>query len=167
MRLGSCRRGEFGEKGLDAGADFVADGPYGFDALVGGVVEFPVEVGLSGEVGRTSPQPMVMTTVDASESSTVRIFGVWSVIKMAAAAAKAAARTMHLDGRLSPACGHDQRDPAGASPGEARLLPLRLHRHRAGVAEQDESPPAPEPVATFAQRVTRVLQRLQTARARG
>ena len=42
---------EFGDEGLDASVDFVADGADGVDPLSGGVVEFPVEVAFAGVEG--------------------------------------------------------------------------------------------------------------------
>lgn len=64
----------FGER-FDAGADLVADGADGFNALAGGVFEGPVEVALAGEDGQTSPQPIVMQTSEDWTAWTVRTLG--------------------------------------------------------------------------------------------
>jgi hypothetical protein len=68
-------RQQFTDQRFDAFADLVANDADGVDALARGVIEFPVLVAPAGEVGQTSPQPMVMTTLDASESATARILG--------------------------------------------------------------------------------------------
>lgn len=50
-------------------SDLVADGAHGIDPLPGRVIDFPIQVSLAGEVGLPSPQPMVMATLEAPESS--------------------------------------------------------------------------------------------------
>jgi hypothetical protein len=60
---------EFAGEDLDPAMNVVADEADGFDSMTCGVVELPVEMGLAGEYGQTSPQAMVLTTVDASDAS--------------------------------------------------------------------------------------------------
>ena len=71
----SVGRGGARRAGPGRGLDLVADRPDRLHALAGRVLELPVQVALPGKIGQASPQPMVITTSEASTASVVSTLG--------------------------------------------------------------------------------------------